>query len=169
MLHPPPIFQLNLQSQTLKFICQDLITIPTRPSLWSYRRTIVTSAEIKKRYKHSRHPPSISVWQTNSRQKLEENDSLRKRTKMIDIEPVTPPNHPRGHLPPRLSPNRASYSRFISRCSTMWIRVVFFFIQTATYRIDWISRDEKKDGINLGDVKFFENKILMNYLGNYIE
>lgn len=51
----------------------------------------------------------------------------------------------------------------------MWIRVVFFFIQTATYRIDWISRDEKKDGINLGDVKFFENKILMNYLGNYIE
>lgn len=42
--------------------------------------------------------------------------------------------------------------------------MVLFFIQTATYRIDWISRDEKKDGINLGDVKFFENKILNEIL-----
>lgn len=64
MLHPPPIFQLNLQPQTLKFICQDLITIPTRPSLWSHRRTIVTSAEIKKRYKHSR-PPSLNICLAN--------------------------------------------------------------------------------------------------------
>lgn len=64
MLHPPPIFQLNLQPQTLKFICQDLITIPTRPSLWSHHRTIVTSAEIKKRYKHSR-PPSLNICLAN--------------------------------------------------------------------------------------------------------
>lgn len=138
MLHPPPIFQLNLQPQTLKFICQDLITIPTRPSLWSHRRTIVTSAEIKKRYKHSR-PPSLNICLANKLETKTWGEWLvEETTKMIDIEPVTPPNHPRGHLPPRLSPNRASYSRFISRCSTMWIRVVFFFfIQTATYdRLD---------------------------------
>lgn len=41
-------------------------------------------------------------------------------------------------------------SHAVQRCGFVWF---FFFIQTATYRIDWISRDEKKDGINLGDFK----------------
>lgn len=160
MLHLPPIFQLNLQHQTLKFICQDLITIdtPTRPSLWSHRRTIVTSAEIKKRYKHSR-PPSLNICLANKLETktwgewlVEETISSQSRPRIILAAIFHPDCRPIA-LPIR----DLTLFNDVDSCG-------FFFIQIATYRIDWISRDEKKDGINLGDVKFFENKILNEIL-----
>lgn len=126
--NPLPIFQLNLQPP--KFIRQDFITIPTPSCIHPFARTAKQSSRLRKERKKETLQTfapilPISVWQTNSRQKLEENDSLRKRTKMIDrhdIEPVTPPSRPSSTL-------IVAQSRFPFEISTstMWIRVLLFF------------------------------------------
>lgn len=125
MLHPLPIFQLNLQPQTLKFICRDLITIdtPTRPSLWSHRRTIVTSAEIKKRYKHSR-PASLNICLANKLETktwgewlVEETISSQSRPRIILAAIFHPDCRPIA-LPIR------DLSHAVQRCGFVW----FFFL-----------------------------------------
>lgn len=132
--NPLPIFQLNLQPP--KFIRQDFITIPTPSCIHPFARTAKQSSRLQKERKKERnatniraHPPNICLANKLETKTWGEWDSLRKRTKMIDrhdIEPVTPPSRPSSTL-------IVAQSRFPFEISTstMWIRVLLFFIRTA--------------------------------------
>lgn len=161
---------IKLATPPLKFICQDLITVPTRPSpsciplvappnnrhVCGNKETLQTFAPTL----------PISAWQTNLRQTwgewlVEETDKDDRSRRYRASHAPESSSRPSSTL---IVPVPNLPTRDFDRCSTMWIPVIFFFFfysnSNVTDRLAEIRW--KKDGmeLTLGDVKFFqEDKI----------